>query len=70
MPRNTQKFAIRAVPKEGDWKALAAMLSDIKMALESLIGQGKSAAPHKEKAVTGQNAIDLGLATENELRTL
>jgi hypothetical protein len=64
------KFAIGAIPRPKDWMTTIGILQNIKAAIESLLGQGKTAAPKKEQAMTGQDLITLGLITEDELRKL
>lgn len=59
-------FAISDVPP-GE---AAQILEDLKMAVESLIGQGKSGYANHERAVTGQDLVTLGLATDAQIEGL
>jgi hypothetical protein len=42
----------------------------IKAALESLLGQGKTASPKLEKAMTGQDLVNLGLVSQAQVNAL
>jgi hypothetical protein len=59
-------FAISDVPAG----AAAQILADLKLAVESLVGQGKSGFARREKAMTGQDLITLGLVSEDQVDAL
>ena len=63
-------FPIGPTPKVNEWVTLVSFLNDLRMAIESLLGYGKSASPNGEKAVTGNDLVTLGLITEDDLRKL
>lgn len=44
------------------------VLEELKLALESLLGQGQSDAPALEKACTGADLVALGLVTEAQVK--
>jgi hypothetical protein len=62
----TVSFAISDVPAG----AAEQILTDLKLAVESLLGHGKSGYPRREKAMTGDDLISLGLVTEDQVDAL
>jgi hypothetical protein len=67
---NRIKFAIASVPRPGDWVGTIALLKSLKQAVESLIGQGKSQTPKRERALVPDDLVTLGLITEEEIGKL
>ena len=66
---NSPKFAIGPIPRTNDWGSTN-ILKNLKQAVESLLGQGKTESPKGEKAMTGNDLVKLGLITEDDLRKL
>jgi hypothetical protein len=64
----TNNFAISSIPANAG--EMRQILQDLKMAVESLVGQGQSGAPKLERSITGQDLVTLGLASQAEIEGL
>ena len=68
--RSRVKFAIASIPRPGDWVGAINLMKSLKQAVESLVGQGKTDEPRKERAIVPSDLVTLGLITEEEINKL